>query len=367
MKRSKGTLHIQADPPAPLITITGPEFSTTLHDTQDTNIIVPTDQYDVQAEYSHWSQTQRATVTANLTVPFMFAPKLGTLNLTCNRAGATFSLTTEDNQLIDDGDLPKLSVGLVAGNYLLTAIHHQHQSANESRLKRVQPTKCRLRSHMARQTVNSTQAGANVLDGSGNLLGTTPLELSELMPGELQITIQLPGYESILVSHEIAADKTVTFAANLVKTSYKGAMVSARCIYGRVGDVDRAFPAAGDALIDAPSDTEAVAVQNEATGKQHLRKGKLLAKSGDFIGADKEVELALQSLPDNDEAKQLMADCKKHEPEQIEHLRLERAERGQKTFDAATSRMADAGLFETHEIKTMMPATRAILQQSRRP
>ena len=121
LKRNRGTLHIQANPAAPLITVTGPEFSTTLHDAQDTNLIVPTDQYDVQAEYSHWSQTQSAAVSANLTAPFVFAPKLGALNLTCNHAGATFSLTTEDNQLIDEGDLPKVSVGLVAGNYLLTA------------------------------------------------------------------------------------------------------------------------------------------------------------------------------------------------------------------------------------------------------
>jgi tetratricopeptide (TPR) repeat protein len=190
-------------------------------------------------------------------------------------------------------------------------------------------------------------------------LGTTPLDLSELLAGDLQITIQLPGYESVLVSHEVAADKTVTFAANLIKTSYKGAMVSARS-YMAAGDYDRAFQAAGDALIAVPGDADAIAVRNEAAGKQHLRKGKSLAKSGDFIGADKEVGLALQSLPENEEAKQLMADCKEHEPEQIERIRLERAERGQKTFDSIMAGMADAALFESHEIKTTMPAKRAL-------
>jgi hypothetical protein len=179
LRRGKGTLHIQANPAAPLVTVTGPEFSTTLRDTQDTNLTVPTDQYDVQAEYSHWSQTQRAAVAANLTAPFVFAPKLGALNLTCNRAGATFSLTTEDNQLIDEGDLPKLSVALVAGNYLLTAMHRQHPIRQRITVETGATNDVLVAFPYGAATVNSTPSGANVLDASGNSLGTAILILPE--------------------------------------------------------------------------------------------------------------------------------------------------------------------------------------------
>jgi hypothetical protein len=62
-------------------------------------------------------------------------------------------------------------------------------------------------------------------------------------------------------------------------------------------------------------------------------------------------------LPDNAEAKQLIADFKQHEPEQIERLRVERLERPKKFFDAARVYLDGAALFESHELKTSKPAT----------
>jgi hypothetical protein len=77
LKRSFGTLNVQANPPASTITITGPEFSTTLSNSVGTSISVPTDSYTVSAGYPHWSQSQNVTVYENQSVPCNFVPQLG--------------------------------------------------------------------------------------------------------------------------------------------------------------------------------------------------------------------------------------------------------------------------------------------------
>jgi hypothetical protein len=65
--------------------------------------------------------------------------------------------------------------------------------------------------------------------------------------------------------------------------------------------------------------------------------------------------LVLEALPDNEEAKALLRDFKKREPEQIERLRLQRAERTKKVFVSFTSGMIGNLWFESHELKTSKP------------
>jgi hypothetical protein len=86
-----------------------------------------------------------------------------------------------------------------------------------------------------------------------------------------------------------------------------------------------------------------------------IRQAETLGKRGDYIAADKELEAALESLPENGEAKQLLADWKVREPQQFEHLRQERLARGKKLFDSVLARFGDADLFESHELKTGKP------------
>src|SRR5579862_3630354 len=48
VKRSRGSLAVQADPPALVITIQGPEFTLSLTNSSGTNCLVPTDHYQVR-------------------------------------------------------------------------------------------------------------------------------------------------------------------------------------------------------------------------------------------------------------------------------------------------------------------------------
>jgi hypothetical protein len=48
LKRAMGTLNVTAEPPAKILTITGPEFLLTLSNSSGTNLSVPTDSYYVR-------------------------------------------------------------------------------------------------------------------------------------------------------------------------------------------------------------------------------------------------------------------------------------------------------------------------------
>jgi hypothetical protein len=80
------------------ITISGPEFSTTLEDCSSTNVLVPTDTYAVAAQYRHWSDSRIATIAENLAMPVSFAPKFGAVQLGTVPSGA-YVHTIEGNYL----------------------------------------------------------------------------------------------------------------------------------------------------------------------------------------------------------------------------------------------------------------------------
>ena len=98
LRRCMGTLSVKADPPAQSITISGPEFSTTLEDCSGTNLFVPTDTYSVSAQYRHWSDSRMATIAENSTSPVSFAPKFGAVQLGTVPSGA-YVHTIEGNYL----------------------------------------------------------------------------------------------------------------------------------------------------------------------------------------------------------------------------------------------------------------------------
>ena len=89
----------------------------------------------------------------------------------------------------------------------------------------------------------------------------------------------------------------------------------------------------------------------------YVQHAKMLGQSGNYIEGGKELTLALQSLPDNVEAKQLVADFKQHEPEEIERLRVKRLERPKKFFDAAIGNVfGQDTCMRSHELKTTKSA-----------
>jgi hypothetical protein len=358
LKRAKGTLAVTADPPAPFLFISGSEWSVTLTNSSGLTTSVPTDQYTVGSRYAHWESVNDVTVNAGSTATWRIAPRLGAVQLSCNQPDATFQMLMLNDRQLETGRFPSLITELPEGSYKLISQHHGHER-NQTLAITVGVTNDHpIEFLYGAAVLETTPAGASAQDDQGREWGVTPLNLRELSPGTLQLTLRRAGYEPVPVLLRITANETATFRTNLVSTGYTGAMKSARQ-YMDAADYNRALQAAGDALVAKPDDAEAIALQREATGFGHLQQAKTLGTAGDYIGGGKELALALQSLSDNAEIKQLTADYKQHEPEQIERLRVERLNLPKLIFDNALGKFKYANLFDEHELKTGKPAKEA--------
>jgi hypothetical protein len=267
---------------------------------------------------------------------------------------ATFQLQAADGQLIGDGKLPVTVTGLPPGNYKLAATHHGHQRTETLVVKADTTTSAQFDFQYGTVVFETSPAGVAVVTDNGRNWGETPLTLVELLPGNWNFTLQRSGYQSVTVSLQVEASQTNFVRTNLVSETYFHAVNTARQ-YMTAADYDRALQSAGDALAAKPGDASAMTLQHEAAGLGHLQRAKALAYKQDYIAGGKELALALQSLPDNGEIKELIVSYKQQEPEQVERERVERLNRPKKVFDDFSANTPDAKLFESNELKTSKP------------
>ena len=108
LKRAMGTLNVTAEPGAQVIAITGPEFSLTLYDSTGTNLVVPTDGYQISAQYARWSDARNYQVTAGNSTLCSFAPQLGAVSVTCNETPAAFELQDANGNVVERGGVPAI-------------------------------------------------------------------------------------------------------------------------------------------------------------------------------------------------------------------------------------------------------------------
>jgi hypothetical protein len=264
-------------------------------------------------------------------------------------------LQASDGQLISEGILPATMTGLPAGDYKIVAAHHGHQRTETLAVKVGTTNSAQFDFQYGAVVFETSPSRVTVVTDDNHNWGETPLTLVEMLPGNCTFTLQRYGYQSVQVSLNIAANQTNFVSTNLVSETYLHALTEARQ-YMAAANYDRASQSAGEALIARPDDAEALTLQREATGLGHLQCAKVLGNKLDYIAGGKELTLALQSLPDNGEIKDLMVAYKQHEPEQIERERVERLNRPKKVFDDALGHYPDASLFDDHELKTSMPA-----------
>ena len=81
LPRSKGILAIQANPQAALLSIRGPEFTLTLTNTWGMTSSVPTDAYQIEAQYPHWADSREVVVNPDATAAWLFPPSWDLLSL----------------------------------------------------------------------------------------------------------------------------------------------------------------------------------------------------------------------------------------------------------------------------------------------
>jgi hypothetical protein len=336
LKRCQGTLNVQAAPPAATITITGPEFSRTLKDSAGANLTVPTDAYEIRADYPHWSQSKNVTVFNQMTASCVFSPQFGVLHLTCNRDGATFRLHFASGQSVDSGDLPATITGLPAGSYQVTALYHHRPLEKTVVLAAGVTNEAPLEFVLGAARVESVPSGADVHAPDGSLLGQTPLDLTDLTPQTAQYDLSLEGYEPVSVTVAVVADQTTTARTNLLSVRYGQALREARQ-YLDAGNNERAFQAAGEALTLKPDDAVALVLQATATENLKLAQQRADAEKQRVIAEKQRVEVERLRV-------------------EAERKSLERLKQPRLVFDALCNLYPDASLFVEQGLKTTKPA-----------
>ncbi len=203
------------------------------------------------------------------------------------------------------------------GSYDLVARHHGNKYQQTLTVKAGSTNHFEVQFKYGVALLETEPAGATVIGMDGRELGTTPLPVSDIPAGRWNFQLRLAGYETVSTALEITAQATNTFRANLVNLSYTRALNTARQSLA-ASEYDDAMTAAAEALQVKPNDPDAIALRNQAFGKKHIRQAGMLGKQGDYIGACRELELALKSLPENEEARSLLAVFKQQESKQVE-------------------------------------------------
>ena len=358
LKRSKGTLTISSTPPAPLLFVRGPEFEVTLTNSSSIDLSVPTDQYDVTVQYPHSRWYRRVAISSGIPIPVKIDPRFGLLQLTCNQVGATYELSDATGNFVQSGDLPAAISDLPEGLYQLTSWHHNHNWKQQAFVRAGETNGVPVEFNYGAANLETTPPGATVFDSDGTQRGVTPLTLSELQPGALKFNLRLDNYEAATVMLSIASNQTNSFRTNLVSQSYAGSMRTARQ-YMNAGRYDEAAQSLTDALHAQPDDVAALALQRNAVGFGCIARAESLGKQANYIAAIKELTHALEVLPENERAKQMLDDFNRQAPEQRARLEREHIEAWTNTFKAFTEKITGAALVEMHEMKTSKPAKEA--------
>ena len=354
LKRAKGTLALQVIPPAAVVTIRGSEFSQTLTNSAGLTVSVPTDVYAIEAISAHWRQQTEVSVSDGSTISGRIAPSLGAVVLTCNQTNASFELLNPEDRLVETGEFPARISELPSGSYKLVAQHHDHRLEKNVDVKAGAPTELPCEFSYGTVVLETVPPGASVRSGDSGNLGETPLKLDEVTTGTWSFTLHRNGYEVALAALEITANQTTIFRTNLVSLNYTALMRAARQ-YMAEQNYERAAAAVNEALSAKPGDAEALALQPQADGAWRIQLGKAKGRQGDYTGGIADLTKALELLPDHQEAKRLLADYQKREPEQIRTKEI--AARRNRPKEELLKLLADvkgADLFEFQEIRCNM-------------
>jgi hypothetical protein len=352
--RTRGTLSVVANPPASTITITGPEYSLTMHNSLGTNVTLPTDQYQIRAQYPHWSQSKPVTVFSQTPSSCAFSPQLGAVHVTCNHDGASYGLAGTDGQTVEAGNLPATVAGLPAGSYRLNVQYHNYQLQTNVLVKAEMTNEVPFEFLLGAVRLESVPSGATVQSPEGKYLGQTPLDLSDVPIGNTTLAVERTGYAPVQLMVAVAADKTNVISTNLVSLDYLDSTNAARKFQAAANYI-RASTAVNEALASKADDADALALQKQINGLWNIQQAKTAGGQGDYAGGIKQLRSALALLPNNDEAKQLLADYQTRAAALIEQARLLRLNRPKQVFDSVLTRFSDYSLFGDHEMTTSKP------------
>ena len=325
LKRTLGNITLTVTPTAQWLMIRGPEWSVTLRNSSGTNASVPTDDYAVEADFLHTKESQQVVVNAYYSNPLHIAPRFGSVQLGCNQPDASYQFQDSSGQNLSSGSLPATITELPVGSYAIFATHHGNQRQSSVFVKADTTNTVPMNFDYGAASFETSPSGAAVTDGNGRQWGETPFTLAELPVGAWNFTLQRYGYAPVQVALEVTVNQTNLISTNLVSFDYINGMNEARQ-YLAVTNLYQAKAAVDRAIQASPSDPSAVALQQKIALLTTIQNAESLGAQNEFTNGINLLQSVLKLEPDNERAKELVADYTNREQQRLEAIRKHEAE-----------------------------------------
>ena len=174
-------------------------------------------------------------------------------------------------------------------------------------------------------------------DGNGRQRGETPITLAELPVGTWNFTLERNGYAPVQVALEVTANQTNLISTNLVSLEYINGMNEARQ-YLAVTNLYQAKAAVDRAIQASPSDPSAVALQQKIALLTTIQNAESMGAEGNFTNGINLLQSVLKLEPDNERAKELVADYTNREQQRLEAIRKHEEELAEAVFFLCSGR-----------------------------
>lgn len=349
LARARGTLSVSVHPSPQYLNIQSGEFQANIIGGTNFSEALPTGVYHVDARYQHHDERRSVAVQSGDLARVDLRPQLGALLLKANRPGAHYIVFSKDGSVVSEGQTPRTLTELPAGEIRVLVKHQDNVWEATGAISPAGTNTVEAYFAYGALSIETRPPGAAVLDERDQMLGRTPILISDLKPGVEKMWLRLDSFEPVLVSARIEEKRTNLISERLLRSSYVQTVNQARSQFS-FARYDDAISLLESARKIEPDDHVAKELLDEYQVTRHFAAAEAFARQGDYGAAVERLRSLLGIKPRDERASEFLAECEKKAAAKAEHHRMARLNSAKTYFGAAANRTADSGLFETHTI-----------------
>ena len=295
LARSRGSLAASVVPTPDSYELKGKRGSWT--NTTGLFAEVPVGRYELVGRFGSLIDQTKVEVTRNQTNRLEVAAEIGSLELSAEPSEGEFELISTASNEHGVGRFPANYGRLTAGAYRLIAKRPGYERELKLDVRRNETNRFLVKFVFGSAEITTTPAGATILWAQTER-GTTPLTLTDLIPGTYRMEARLKGYDPRDVVVTVEEDAPAKVSLALVNTRYREMMKEARQSLER-NENGLAAKYLEAALVAQPGDGEATMLLPKARARGSQERAALYAQRGNFDAALTELSAALTDLPND--------------------------------------------------------------------
>lgn len=303
LRRSRGDLTVAVKPVPLQVTLSGRLTNATSGVSNPSFKGLPVGEYQVELQFQHFTEKLRVRVERNGTHVLNRAFPVAHLKAESMPAGSSFEvLAPVGERWFFRGETPGVVNDLPPGRYRVTFARGDYRKQETVFLTAGTTNGARAVFDYGNLNVTTEPTNAVVaLDGQE--AGTTPMVLTNLIPGRHSVTVRRQGFQAGRWDVDVKGEQTITLTTNLLSNRFVEAMRSAKAhLNGFTKNYPAALAKLSEALDEKPGDAEAEGLKVEARFALHLQEARSARFDGQLTNALKAVEAALALQPGRGEA-----------------------------------------------------------------